>query len=139
MKIILRQGDSLILRFDRGEEVIEELHNYCRDNNIKAGFISAIGAVSEVELKYYDITEKKYQAKFLKNNLELVSLLGNMSMHENEVVVHVHGVFSDKEMNTKAGHVTRMVVAATCEMELRSIKGKISREHSEEIGLKLMK
>lgn len=58
MKRILQQGNTVILRFDRGKDVIEELKRYCKDNNIKAGLISAIGAVMEVKLGCYDVAEK---------------------------------------------------------------------------------
>jgi predicted DNA-binding protein with PD1-like motif len=139
MKKILQQERVAILRFDKGEEVIEEIRVYCKNNNIKTGLISAIGAIEEVELGYYDIDQQKYHLKELKEGLEIASLLGNVSILDNELIVHAHGVFSDKNMEVRAGHIMRMVVAATCEVELRILDGLITREYSKEIGLNLMK
>lgn len=48
-------------------------------------------------------------------------------------------LFSDKDMQTVAGHVNTMKVSAACEVFLIKLDGKIEREFDETTGLKLLK
>ena len=50
MKIILHDNSTYILRFDRGEDVIAGLKEFCREKDIQAGLLTALGAAEEVEL-----------------------------------------------------------------------------------------
>jgi len=97
-----------------------------------------IGAVSEVELAWYDLLAKQYVTALFQEDLELVSLTGNVSKLGNDLLVHNHGVFSNKAMETKGGHVNRAVVSLACEVVLTRVEGTIVRAYDEETGLNLM-
>jgi predicted DNA-binding protein with PD1-like motif len=139
MKVITRTDATVILRLDAGENAIESLKDFCTEEDIHAASFTALGSTTDVELAYYDLTSKSYLARTFTELLEIATIVGTVSIAEGEIVVHAHGVFSDRKMATKAGHVTRMVVGATCEMTLTVLPGALEREHSEEIGLKLLK
>ena len=139
MKVILKDGRRYTLRFDRGEELIGSLANFCNENQMKAGYFSGFGAVSEVTLMHYDLDTKKYLEKTFTEKMEIANLTGNVSWFEGKSYIHPHGIFSDTEMRAWAGHVKKMIIAATCELFLIQLDGEISREHSEEIGLNLMR
>lgn len=138
MKIILRDGRRYVLRFDRGEEVLESLRGFCLEKNFKSGSFSAIGAAEKATLMHYDLDTKKYAEKTFEQKLEIVNLSGNLSWHEERPYLHAHGVFSDKEMGCWGGHIKEVVVAATCELFLIQTEGEVKREFSEEIGLNLL-
>ena len=138
MKIILKESNKYILRFNKGEEFIESLIDFCAEQKIEAGYFLGLGAAGEVELSWYDIDEKKYSDKVFGEKMEIASMSGNIAKMGEKTIIHVHGVFSDEEMNAKAGHIKKMV-AATCEIIVWVLDGKIEREYSEEIGLNLMK
>lgn len=138
MKTILHDNGTYILRFDRGEDVIEKLRRFCEEENIQAGSLTAIGAVQEIELAFYDVDTQEYLSTTFTEKLEIASVVGNVSRLESDIVIHAHGVFSDAKMDTHAGHINRMIVAATCEVVLRKLGGVIERAHSDEIGLNLM-
>jgi uncharacterized protein len=138
MKLILKEGKKYVLRCDRGEDVIQELKKFCLAKKIGAAFFSAIGAASEVELAHYDFDKKRYSNKVLRQKLEINSLIGNIALLDGQIIVHGHGVFSDFSMQAQAGHVNKLIVAATCEIILEISKGKILRQHDKDIGLNLM-
>jgi len=138
MKLILKEGKKYVLRCDRGEEVIEELKKFCQAKKIGAAFFSAIGAAAEVELAHYDVDKKRYSNKIIRQKLEINSLTGNIALMDGKIIAHGHGVFSDQAMQTQAGHVNRLTVAATCEIFLEVSKGKIGRRYDKETGLNLM-
>lgn len=127
-----------MLRFDQGEEFIGALKEFCQQEKIRGGWFWGLGAISEAELAFYNLTEKKYYGKVLSQPLEVVSLSGNVALKDGELVVHCHGVFSNKDMQTFGGHVNKLVVAATLEVFLNSLP-TINRQYSEKIGLNLLR
>ena len=140
MKVILRDRDTYLLRFNSGEEIIETLGKYCQEQAITAGYFTAIGAAKEVDLSFFDLVKKEYNTKTFKNriNLEIISLTGNISLLQSKVIVHAHGIFSDSRYHAFAGHVKRLVVSATCELVLVKLKGKMERKYDQVTGLHLL-
>lgn len=139
MEIIKNQKNKYILRIDRGEEVIEQLKYFCEENDIKAAFFNGIGATDEVDLSWYDVDEKKYETKHLDKKMEIVNLTGDIAEHEEKMIIHVHGIFANRDMTTQAGHIDKLVVSATCEIVLETFEGKIEREYDPKTGLNLFK
>jgi len=138
MDKIYSKQSCFVLRFDRGEEFIGVLKKFCQQEKIQGGWFWGLGAISEVELAFYNLTEKKYYSKVLSQPLEVASLSGNIGIKDNELIVHCHGVFSNKNMQTFGGHVNKLVVAATLEVFLNLLPA-INRQYSDEIGLNLLR
>lgn len=138
MKKILQENRRYILRFDLGEDVIEKLKNFCGDEKIGSGFISGIGTTSEVILGLYDLKNKKYIDNSIVKNMEIASFSGNISVFEDEPVIHAHGVFSDENNVCLGGHVKKMITGATCEVFMIRLDQEIERAKSEKIGINLM-
>ena len=143
MKIILKDNRRYVLRFDKGEELIEGLIGFCETEKIEAGWFFGIGAVSEIIISHYEVDAKKYSDREYKEKLEIISLLGNIAKMtdkgEEKTIIHIHGSFSNPEMATIAGHIKKLIVGPTCEIVLEKLEGKIEREYSDEIGLNLMR
>ena len=138
MKRILQDSNIYVLSGKRGEELMEGIKKFCKEHHIEVAFFHAIGAASEVELAWYDLGAKQYVTTLLQQDLEVVSLTGNISKLGNELVVHSHGVFSNKAMETKGGHVNKVVISGACEVVLTRMEGKIDRAFDEDTGLNLM-
>jgi predicted DNA-binding protein with PD1-like motif len=138
MKLILKDGKKYVLRCDRREELIEELKKFCQTKKIKAAFFTAIGAAAEIELAHYDVDKKRYSNKVFRQKLEIDSLVGNIALLNNKIIVHAHGIFSDETMQAQAGHINRLIVAATCEIFLEILKSKFLRQFDKDTGLNLM-
>jgi len=117
---------------------MQGIKEFCKEHHIEAAFFHAIGAVGEVELAWYDLKAKQYVTALVQEDLELVSLTGNVSKLGNDLLVHNHGVFSNKAMETKAGHVNKAVISGACEVILTRVEGTITRMYDEETGLNLM-
>jgi predicted DNA-binding protein with PD1-like motif len=139
MNLIIQKGNKFILRFDRGEELISGLAAFCQKKEIRAAFLSAIGAAQELELSFYDLEKKKYSDKNFHAPLEVCGLTGNIAQMAGKIIIHAHGCFSDAKMRTIGGHIKKLVVAGTCEVLIQKFKGKIERRSNEETGLNLMK
>lgn len=97
-----------------------------------------IGAASETVISWYNPHVQTYKDKILKEDLEIVSLTGNVSLLAGEVILHSHGTFSDKNFETFGGHVKKLVISATCELWLRVFTSGILRKPNNEVGLNLL-
>jgi len=123
----------------RGQEIVAEIINFCSSKNIKAAYFSAIGAVSSVELGFYDIRKKHYSFKKFDEDLEVDNITGNIALMDGRLIMHAHSTFSDGEMKVVGGHLKSAVVSGTCEVFLVPIKEKLERKFDGDTGLNLIK
>ncbi|ODS38133.1 MAG: DNA-binding protein [Candidatus Altiarchaeales archaeon WOR_SM1_86-2] len=134
-----RFGSRFIVRIDKGEEIIETLIQFCKDNGIKLGTVQGIGATNKAVIGLFDAETKKYHSNELRGNHEIAPLLGNISTMDGEVYLHIHVNLCDQEHNSFGGHLNSAVVSATFEAVIDVIDGEIDRKFSDEIGLNLYK
>ena len=133
-------GEHYILRLEKGEDIIEKMTEFCKKENLKSGHFSGIGALEEVEIGYYDVKDRKYHTKKIKEeHIELLSLKGNVSLdQENIIKVHAHVVISDKNLNARGGHLVKGIVSITCEIVFIEFDKTIKRNHNDRPGLQLL-
>lgn len=130
--------DKYVIRIDKGEKVMAALTNWCKEQGVRSGFFSGIGAVEHASCGYYNLEEKKYYFTTYNQPLEVISMIGNVAIKDGEPFLHVHAVFSDTENNAFGGHVEEMTVGVVLEVSLEPLSKEVVREHDECIGLYLM-
>ncbi len=133
-----RFNDTLAVRIDRGEEVLEQLKQACLRENVRLATVSAIGALGEFTVGVYNVEEKKYYKNTFTGAYEIVSLLGNVTAMNGEYYAHLHLTAADGSGRCVGGHLNRAVVSATCEVFLRLIDGETDRFYDDVTGLNLM-
>ena len=138
MKLILQDKSKYVLKIENGEELVEQIKQFCKQEGIQAGFFMCIGAVNEAEVRWYNLAEKKYQPKRFVRQMEIASGLGNVSLLENNLVVHLHCVFSGVDYGTVAGDVSFAKVSGACEVMFTKLEGIIQKAYDPETGLNLM-
>ena len=114
---------------------MDSILHYCREQGITAGVFSGIGAMREIALNYYNLAEKKREGMHFAEPMEMVSLQGNIALLDNEVVLHAHGVFSNHNMEAKAGHVDEAIVHAACEIIIQKGTGVLKKSFDDYTGL----
>jgi uncharacterized protein len=132
-------GYNWIIKLEQGDKLIQNLTRLAKNQNIPGAWISALGAASYIKLGFYDMQAKEYIWKEFDETLEITSLTGNISMKDGEPIVHVHGSFSDSQMQAFGGHVGELTVGATCEVFLHLWNSEaLERSHDEQTGLNLL-
>jgi predicted DNA-binding protein with PD1-like motif len=126
------------LIFNKSENLIENLAEFCKRKSITAGFFDGLGGALSAELGYYHLDEKQYQFRKLDQVLEIASLHGNVALKDGEPFIHAHAVLSDAALHTYAGHVQELTVGGTCEVHLRTFTDEWHREYDQETGLSLI-
>ncbi len=138
MTILYQNLPSVALRFTKGEELISLLTTYAKETNISFASFTLIGACSSVLLSYYNLDTKQYEDKEVKEDMEIVSVIGNISLKDNEPVIHSHGVFSKRDFSTIGGHLKSIMISGTGEVFLMVYPVQITREYDEDTGLFLL-
>ena len=134
-----RFGDTVLARFDKGEEILEQLQKVAEKEGIRLAEISALGAVNDFTVGVFNTAEKKYYANHFEGAFEIVSLTGTVSTMDGKYYAHLHMSAGNDKGEVFGGHLNRAVISATCEMVIRVIDGQIDRYHDDEIGLNLFK
>jgi len=133
-----RMGDRILARLFPGEEIIESLKALTREARIPAGSLAGLGAVNDVTLALYETASRSYRTTRLEEELEVVSLTGNLSWLGGDPVVHAHGVVSRADCSTVAGHIMRGIVSITLEVMVEVYSERVERKPEPEIGLNLL-
>ncbi len=129
-----------VLVFETGEEVSGGLLAYARDHGLTAARFSAIGAFSEVTLGYFDWRTKEYHKLPLAEQVEVLSLLGDVALDEKGgPKVHAHVVVGLPDGTTRGGHLIAARVRPTLEVVLVESPAQLRRRHDPESGLALIR
>lgn len=132
-----RFENKIVLRIDKGEEIITKLKEVALKENIKLASISAIGACDYFVAGVYDVPSKKYYEKVFEGAYEITSLLGSINTKDGEYYSHLHINCADRSGNSYGGHLNKAIVSATCEMIIDIIDGVVDRFNDEVTGLNL--
>ena len=134
-----RFNKTIVVRIDRGEEILDKIKEISLKENIKLASVSALGATNDFTVGVYKVDEKKYYSNEFKGNFEIVSLTGTINTMNGEFYTHIHMSAGNEKGEVFGGHLNRAMVSATCEMIINIIDGEVDRYHDEEIGLNLFK
>jgi predicted DNA-binding protein with PD1-like motif len=116
------QSRSILASLDNGTEIIGQITDLAKEMGIEAAFISAIGALSQADLGYYDQATRKYLVSPVDEPVELAACSGNISLLEGRPFVHAHAVLADGKGRTWGGHLVSGTVFAA-ELYLQELSG----------------
>lgn len=134
-----RFNNKIVVRIDKGEEILEKIKEVSLKENIKLANVRALGAVNDFTVGVFKTEEKKYYANSFTGDFEIVSLHGSINTMNDEFYCHLHMSAGDVEGKVFGGHLNRAVVSATCELFMDIIDGTVDRFFDEEVGLNLFK
>lgn len=131
-------GQTIILVLEQGEDIVEQVTTIAQQQHGKFGSVSGIGACQGVELNFYNLETQTYEKREIKEPLELISLLGNISHVDDKPFAHLHATFGTNQYQTLSGHLTKAIVSATAEIVITMTNVDINRKHNSKIGLNLL-
>ena len=127
-----------LLRLEHGEEAMEKLRDFADEQRVGAGVVRGLGAAESAELAFYNLPEKRYETFSVEEQTEVVGLLGNLARGEDgEPLAHVHVTLSRRDGSTIGGHLMRLIVGATLEIDLEVFSGTLRRKLDPETKLPL--
>ncbi len=133
-----RFGNHFVLRLDPGEEVMKTLLKFVAQEDVRGGYFMAFGGFSRVRLCYFDVVARQFKPYDLDQQVEVVSLLGNVGRDNEQPVIHMHAAVSDARAHTSSGHVAEGIVRPTLEVFLTTFEGALRRARDPDTGLELL-
>lgn len=130
---------TMMLVFETGDEVVETLTAFAVEHKLHGSHLEAIGALQSVTLGYWDWDARDYQRIELDEQVEVVSLTGNIAnVLDGEPTLHAHLVVARRDGSAHGGHLLRGVVRPTLEMVLTELPVTLRRRADDETGLALL-
>lgn len=139
-KLIKEQGGkTYALIFETGEEMMSGLVEFAKEHQLAASQLTAIGAFSSVTLAYFDWQTKEYRKIPVDEQVEVLSLVGDISLKDGEPQVHAHVVCGRSDGTTRGGHLMEATVRPTLEVIIDEAPSHLHREFDPESGLALIR
>ena len=132
-------GATYVLIFEVGDEVMEGLAEFARDQQLEASDFSALGAFSGALLGFFDVGEKDYRKIPVDEQVEVLTLVGNITLDKGEPKVHAHTVLGCADGTTRGGHLLEGHVRPTLELILTESPVQLRRRFDAETGLALIR
>jgi predicted DNA-binding protein with PD1-like motif len=133
-RIGLGGAQDLLVVLQPGDELHASMIQAAAEHRIEGGFLTAIGAVDEVELGYFCVPERVYSRRVVRDDLEVVSIHGNLSLRDGKPFLHAHGLFTGRDFAAIGGHIFRARVSITLEVFVTQT-ARMTRQPFEEFGL----
>ena len=126
-------------RLAKGDDLLLALERLCQEHQITLGEVRALGAVTQARVGYYDQEKRQYYFLDLNQPLEILSLVGNISLKDGKPMVHAHVTLADKEGRAYGGHLAEGTLIFACEYAVNEYLAEqaLARQNDAATGLML--
>jgi uncharacterized protein len=122
-----------------GDEATESLRDFAKEKRLAASQFTAIGAFSDVVLGYFDWQKKDYKKIPVQEQVEVLSLVGDISLDEQgQPKVHAHVVLGRADGTTLGGHLLKAHIRPTLEVIVVESPEHLQRKYDPESKLALI-
>jgi predicted DNA-binding protein with PD1-like motif len=125
--------------FDTGDEVPSGIREFAERRRLSAAFFQGIGAFSRAILGYFDFGILDYRRIAVEEQVEVVSLAGNIAEKGGQPAIHAHAVLADAGGVARGGHLIEGVVRPTLELFVTETPAKLERRLDEATRLALIR
>ena len=130
---------AFALVFDVREEVVAGLTEFAKEQRLRGAHLTAIGAFERATIGFFDMERKDYRRIEMREQVEVLSLVGNVARDErNEPKVHAHVVLGKSDGTAHGGHLLAAYVRPTLEVVITESAQSLCRTTRPEFGLALL-
>jgi uncharacterized protein len=139
-KLVDERPKTFVLVFETNDELSQGLKKFASEQKLASASFKAIGALSSVKLGWLNWETKKYEPSVsLAEQVELLSLIGDVALKDGEPQVHAHVVIGKRDGTAHGGHLLQAHVRPTCEVVLTESPGHLKKEFDPAAGIALIK
>lgn len=128
-------GNKYVVSVYTRNEIVEALTAFCKEKQIKSGFITGIGAINEVTLRFFNPSTKKYVDKAFHEQMEISNLTGNISTMDGKEYLHLHITVGKSDYTALAGHLLSARLNGAGEFVVEDYEERIERSFNPTLGL----
>ncbi|HEY4302772.1 MAG TPA: PPC domain-containing DNA-binding protein [Candidatus Didemnitutus sp.] len=126
------------LVFDFGDEAMAGLKRFAETERLTAAHFTGIGAFSHVKVAWFDFEARTYRPIKIGEQVEVVSLIGDIAEADGKPSVHVHLCVARKDGTAHGGHLQEGRVRPTLEVILIESPAHLRKTFRPEFGLALI-
>jgi uncharacterized protein len=128
-----------VVILETGEEVASSLKRFAEENQLAASSFKAIGALSSAKVAWFNWNTKKYEtAAEFKEQIEVLSLIGDVALADGRPVVHAHLIIGRRDGTAHGGHLLEAYVRPTLEVVLTESPQALRKVVDRESGIVLI-
>jgi predicted DNA-binding protein with PD1-like motif len=124
--------------FEKGDEPVSGLERFAAAESVTGASLTAIGAFREVTLAYFDPEELAYQDIPVGQQVEVLSLVGDIALEGGEPAVHAHVVVGERDGSASGGHLRSATVWPTLEVIVTETPRHLHKTVDDRTGLALI-
>ena len=102
--------------FSKGDEALSGLTDFARQYHVTAAHFTAIGALENARVAWFDPSRKMYKQISIDSQVEVLSMMGDIALYKGKPAVHTHMVVGFPDGSTRGGHVLEAHVRPTLEV-----------------------
>jgi hypothetical protein len=118
-----------------GDEVMNALNQFLQKESVETASFTAIGAFSHAVIGYFDWQTKSYRKIKVDEQVEALSLIGDVAMADAKPVIHAHATLGKSEGSVIGGHLIEATVRPTLEIILVQPPSYLKKRKDPESGL----
>ena len=134
------QGErTFAVIFETGDEPVAGLTRFAEERKLGASAFTAIGAFSEATLGYFDWDKRDYERIPVKEQVEVLALIGDIALQDGKPKLHAHVVLGRRDGSARGGHLLEARVRPTLEVIITESPAHLRRVYDPASGLALIK
>jgi len=127
-----------VIRLEKGDDILPSVRRFAKENRIGAAMFEGIGSLNTAKLGHYDFHTKNYKFEVFSEDLEILSLSGNISTMDKAPLPHAHVTLGKRDFTVIGGHLDDGSFANMVEIGLSSLPGKLAKSRDGDVGLNLL-
>ena len=129
---------TYVLVFGTGDDVVDGLLQFARKQNLSGSRFTAIGALQSLTIGYFVWDKKEYEHIEINEQVEVLSLIGDITVEQGEPKLHAHIVVGKRDGTAHGGHLIAAKVRPTLEVMLEETPTPLHRKFDPESGIALI-
>jgi predicted DNA-binding protein with PD1-like motif len=129
---------TLVFVLEPGEDPIATLTDRANAYALASCQITAVGGFARATLGYFERAERGYRKIPIDEQVEVLSLLGDIAHDGDRRIVHVHCVVGLRDGTTRGGHLLDAEVWPTLEVIVTEWPRFLEKRFNRNLGLPLI-
>jgi predicted DNA-binding protein with PD1-like motif len=129
---------TFVLVCETGEEAMQALTSFAAEQRLGGSHLTAIGAFSTAVVAYFEWPSKQYRHVSIDEQVEVLSLVGDVTVEKGKPKVHAHVVLGKADATAHGGHLIEGLVRPTLEVLITEAPRHLQRRLDPGSGLALI-
>jgi predicted DNA-binding protein with PD1-like motif len=128
---------SYVIIFSKGDEVLSGITDFASQYKVTSASFTAVGALEDAITAWFDLKKRMYKLNRIKQQVELISLIGAIGLYNDKPLVHTHFSVGLPDGTVRGGHLIEAHVCPTVELFVTVYPTPLRKQLDDETQLKL--